>query len=309
VSLHHTKTLIVGAGANGGYLAARMIEKGVDISMLTRPARFEHLLCRGLHVSSRFGRFGKPAPALVSAEIKSKYDLVIFACRSHRLVEAVNQAAIAVGPATIILSLVDGGPHLPFFTGKFPKNTVFEGMLEGRLFMDADQIIRHREPETRIQIGMRSPGDAVAMRIVQLLQGRGMIASAVEDLLPKIWTRSIFLAAGVGAAAIVDQPVRDALRCRSGDIHFGFMCDEGRGVAKRAAVAVSKDMLRDYRVGLGLEGEPIPSPPKITDRDGAGQEALFLLEQLIERAMRLGASHLSLKMALNAAKKRVSHAA
>jgi 2-dehydropantoate 2-reductase len=100
-SLLPTKTLIVGAGANGGYLAARMIEKGVDISMLTRPARFEHLLCRGLHVSSRFGRFGKPAPALVSKEIKSNYNLVIFACRSHRLVEAVNQAAIAIGSVFI----------------------------------------------------------------------------------------------------------------------------------------------------------------------------------------------------------------
>jgi ketopantoate reductase len=162
--------------------------------------------------------------------------------------------ANAIGPATIILLLADGGPHLPFLVGSFPNNTVFEGMLEGRLFMDAEQIIRHRELEIRIQIGMRTPGDAVALRIAQLLQGRGMIASAVEDWLPKIWTRSIFLAAGVGASAIVNKPVRDALRNRSGDIHYGFLCEEGRAVAKRDGILVSKDMLRDYRQGLGFEG-------------------------------------------------------
>jgi 2-dehydropantoate 2-reductase len=302
-----TKTLIVGAGANGGYLAARMIEKGVDISMLTRPARFEHLLCRGLHVSSRFGRFGKPAPALVYTEIKSSYDLVIFACRSHRLAEAVNQAAIAIGPATIILSLVDGGPHFPFLTGKFPKNTVFEGMLEGRLFMDADQVIRHREPETRIQIGMRSPDDVVALHIARLLEGRGLMASAVEGLWPKIWTRSIFLAAGVGASAIVNKPVRDALRSRSGDIHFGFMCAQGCAVAAREGVTVNKDMLHKYRLGLHLDGEPIQAPAQATDPKGAGGEALHLLSQMHERAIRWGVSH-SFNVALDAVKERASHA-
>jgi 2-dehydropantoate 2-reductase len=304
----HTKTLIVGAGANGGYLAARMIERGVDISLLTRPARYEHLLCRGLHVSSRFGRFGKPAPALVAAEIKSNYDLVIFACRSHRLLEAVEQAKTSVGPSTIILSLTDGGPHLPFFTGKFPNNTVIEGMFEGRLFMDADQIIRHREPEARVQIGMRMPGDAVALGLAQLLEGRGLIASAVKDIKPKIWTRSIFLAAGVGASAIVRMPVRDALRIRPGDIHYGFMCAHGCAVAAREGVAVNKDMLHKYRLGLHMDGEPIQAPPQPIDPKGAGEEALYLLSQMNERAIRWGVGR-SFNVALDAIKERSSHAA
>jgi 2-dehydropantoate 2-reductase len=308
MSLLNTKTLIVGAGAMGGYLAARLLEKGVDISLLTRSERYEQLLCRGLHVSSRYGRFGRHAPALISPEIKSPYHLVVFACRPHCLSEAADQVKAAVGPATIILSVVDGGPYLPFFNRRFPDNPGYEGMFEGRVFLDADQIIRHREPEARLQVGIPRAGDRVSVRIAQLLEGRGLIARPVADLAPRIWTRSIFLAASIGASAILNKPVRDALRARSGDIHFGFMCAEGRAIAAREGVTVSKDMLRDYRLGLSMDSEPIQAPPRVTDPEGAGQEALFLLSQMTERAMRLGVSCSSFEVALEAVKKRVFHA-
>ncbi len=41
------RTLVVGAGATGGYYGARLAEAGADITFLVRPARAARLASRG----------------------------------------------------------------------------------------------------------------------------------------------------------------------------------------------------------------------------------------------------------------------
>ena len=126
-----TCVLIAGAGAVGGYVAARLIEKGVDTTLMTRPERFEQIVVRALYVTSPFGRFRKPVYGLVSAQLSKPYDLVIFVCRAHLLTDAIQQAADAVGPNTFVLSLTDGGPNIEHLRRRFQADKAIEGIFEG----------------------------------------------------------------------------------------------------------------------------------------------------------------------------------
>jgi hypothetical protein len=166
------------------------------------------------------------------------------------------------------------------------------------LFLDADRIIRHREPEVRIRIGTQHPGDQTAAWIAELLTGRGLIAQTCEDIAQHVWTRSIFLAAGVGASLWKEMPLRDALRTVSGDLEFRYMCVDGRDIAERSGVTVTKDMIHAYRQAMYLDGEAVQPPPRITDPDSAGDEALFLLAQMVGRSLRCRAKAPDLKRAL-----------
>ncbi len=61
------RTLVVGAGAIGGYFGGRLLEANRDVTFLVRPRRAEELAESGLRIRSRFGdiTIAKPATILV----------------------------------------------------------------------------------------------------------------------------------------------------------------------------------------------------------------------------------------------------
>ncbi len=278
-----TRVLIAGAGAVDGCTAARLIEKGIDTTLMTRPERFEQIVVHGLRVTSPFGRFRKPVRGVVSAQLSKSYDLVIFACRAHLLPDAIQQAADAVGPNTFVLSLTGGGPNMEHLRRRYPADKSMGGIFEGRVRIDADGIIGHRPPEARILIGERSRGDRVAARIAELLTGRGLDAKTTSELDRWAWARSIFLGAGVGTSIMTKRPLTDALRFHPGQTHFAYMVGEGCAIAAANGVEIDKATMWRYRHSLTLVGEPLMSPPLVSDPGGSSQEAFYLMTQLIRR--------------------------
>ena len=284
MDIHNTRTLIVGAGAVGGIIAARLHEKGADVTLLTRPQRFEQIIVHGLRLASPYGRFRKPVPAIISSQIERPWDLIVLACRAHRMDEAITMAAKAIGPETVVVSLLDGGPHLAHLQRRLPNNPVLEGYFEGRVQLDIEGFVSHRAPEARITIGERQPDDGLPAQVAGLLSGRGLVGSAAPDLPRLAWARSIFLAAGVGTSVLTSRPLRDALRFYPGQSNFEHMMAEGRKIAAAAGVQVNKAQTWRYRHALYLEAEPVMAPPRVTAPGGGGQEAAYLLAQMIERA-------------------------
>nr|WP_052476024.1 2-dehydropantoate 2-reductase N-terminal domain-containing protein [Cohnella kolymensis] len=84
------KILVVGAGAIGGFLAARMLEAGLHVTLLVREARKRQLLETGLVVVSPAGDFNGRPTMLVSGESAEPFDLVIMACKSYALDAVLN---------------------------------------------------------------------------------------------------------------------------------------------------------------------------------------------------------------------------
>lgn len=293
--------LVLGGGAKGSYVAARLAEKRVRVTIMTRLDRCAEIAVRGIHIESLHGRYRRPVPAIMSAEIDSAFDLIIAACRSHLLVDALDLAAPAMRAGTPILVLVDGGPYLPLLRRRYEIRPLIEGTFEARLVVDADGTIRHRPPSARIQLrNDRHDADLLA-ELAELMTGRGLETTVVDDFEQRAWVRSIFLAASVGAMIHSGRPLRDTLRLNSGAGHFGYLLRDGRDVAKKFGMAITPSMTANYARALAFEGEPIASPAAISAPGGAGAEAFFLLAQMIDRAEQRGCHAGSLKLALQMA--------
>src|ERR1700761_7411969 len=103
------RTLIVGAGAIGGYFGARLIDAGRVVTFLVRPRRAEQLRRDGLAVVSPLGNLNLPTPSLVTTqELKDHYDLVIASSKSYDLEASIQDFAPAVGPNSWVLPLLNG---------------------------------------------------------------------------------------------------------------------------------------------------------------------------------------------------------
>ena len=86
------KTLVLGAGAVGGYYGGRLAEAGADVTFLVRPARAKLLRENGLKIVSESGNFdGKNFKVIESAD--SHYDPVILTCKAWDLDNAMNAIA------------------------------------------------------------------------------------------------------------------------------------------------------------------------------------------------------------------------
>ena len=110
------KTCIVGAGAIGVFLGARLAASGVEVSAIARGATARALRAHGWRVES--GEVLTSAPARVAeapAELGVQ-DLVIIAVKGPALQSVADSIAPLLGPSTIVLTAMNGVPWW-FFQG------------------------------------------------------------------------------------------------------------------------------------------------------------------------------------------------
>ena len=97
------RTLILGAGALGGYFGARLLSAGRDVTFLVRPARAAVLAAHGLNVlSPACGDLHLPAPATIQAAT-GPFDLILLSAKAYDLPSAMDAIAPAVGALTAIV--------------------------------------------------------------------------------------------------------------------------------------------------------------------------------------------------------------
>ncbi len=151
------RILIIGSGATGGFIGARLIEKKCHITFLVRPERKVQLVTRGLIVSSLFGRFRRAVAAITPEEIDGRYDIVIVAVRAQDLETALEVSAPAVGPNTIVLPAVEGMSQFEIGSRIGGPRTI-GCVFEGRITLDADGFLRQAPPASECKRPLTTAG-------------------------------------------------------------------------------------------------------------------------------------------------------
>ncbi|MCY0967431.1 2-dehydropantoate 2-reductase [Parathalassolituus penaei] len=110
---------IVGAGAIGGHIAARLLHSGQPVSLLARGQTLTQLHQQGLGWSSADSqRQFLPVIASDDAGLLGPQDLVIVAVKEPALAALVPQLRALIGPETRVLTAMNGIPW--WFTAGIP---------------------------------------------------------------------------------------------------------------------------------------------------------------------------------------------
>jgi 2-dehydropantoate 2-reductase len=135
------RTLIVGAGATGGFFGGRLAQIGRDVTFLVRPARAEKLRRDGLEIISPLGDATIQAKLITAAELRSKsqpFDLILLAVKSYALEQAIDDLAPAVDPETTILPILNGMRQLDMLDARFGAEHVIGGTCRINSDVDTD---------------------------------------------------------------------------------------------------------------------------------------------------------------------------
>ena len=103
--------LIVGAGAVGGLIAARLTGAGYDVTVLALPRGAARLREGGLRIASQDAT-SVLRPAVVTAgELTSDYDAIVLAVKSDDLDWVMADIEPAVKPPAVIIPFLNGMIH------------------------------------------------------------------------------------------------------------------------------------------------------------------------------------------------------
>ncbi len=226
---------VFGAGAIGGYLAAKLALAGrVDLSIVARGAHLEAIQMNGLRLIEDGKESAAPVKAATRAEDLGLQDYVVLALKAHSVGATLDQIAPLIGENTAVVTMQNGVPWWYFYRAGGtlegtrlqtvdPDGAIWERLGPERVIgsvvypaveVDAPGLIRHVEGR-RFTLG--EPSGEKSERVSSLAQefvAAGLQAPVREDIRGEIWIKlwgnlsfnPISALTGSTLAAIVADP-------------------------------------------------------------------------------------------------------
>ncbi len=116
------KVCIVGAGAIGGWIGARLAGAGCQVSAVARGATLDALQRHGLRTQHGHVEAAVTVRARAESAELGVQDLVVVAVKAPAMLEVARHIAPLIGPDTVVLTAMWG---LLFFTAGFGEETGF----------------------------------------------------------------------------------------------------------------------------------------------------------------------------------------
>lgn len=104
------KFLIVGAGAIGAYVGARMARAGFDVTLFARGPHLKAMQEHGVQVKSAEGDFQARPRIVGSLEAAGHADVVFLGVKAHSLPQLAPQLKAVLGPESTVVSTQNGIP-------------------------------------------------------------------------------------------------------------------------------------------------------------------------------------------------------
>ena len=159
---------IVGAGAIGGLVGARLAAAGETVSVLARGANLEAISARGLRVIEPDGTEVRGAVAAAAADTESlgAQDVIVLALKAHQLAGMAHQLEGLYDRDTVVVPMQNGIPW--WFFQRFPGQ--YEGL---RLHtLDPDGVLEACIPSERIVASIAYPAaERVEPGVIKLIEG------------------------------------------------------------------------------------------------------------------------------------------
>lgn len=251
--------MIVGAGAVGGFLAARLVGAGDDVAVLVRPARADGLRRDGLRVHEGSATRTYRPRVLTAPELKPEFDLVVLAVKSDAIGGAIDDVGPAVGPSTAVVPFLNGMRHVEPLVSRF-GSAVLGGVLRIATELEGDGAILVIAPMFEVEIGELGspPGQRVA-DIAAQFRAAGAEVTLPDDIVGAMWAKWVFIASVGAATSLMRASVGEIVAVPGGTAFSRSILDEAAAAAAAAGHTVSSAALTATEHVLTTEGSATTS--------------------------------------------------
>jgi 2-dehydropantoate 2-reductase len=282
------RILVVGAGAVGGYFGGRLAEAGRDVTFLVREARAERLKRDGLRLATADGVSVVRPKLVLAKDIAAEYDLVLLGVKAYSLAAAMDDFAAAVGPATMILPMLNGMAHIDALTARFGESAVLGGSTQISTDVEEDGTIRRLTAMHDFVYGERN--GAVTERVEAVrdaVSHAGFDDELSTDVVGFMWQKWVMLAAMASITCLFRSTVGEVASTPRGVETAAALLDETSAIAVAEGHAVAADFLEKARRRLTDPASTLTSSMLRDMQRGAPVEVEHVIGDLLAR----GESH------------------
>lgn len=200
---------VVGAGAVGGYLAARLARAGRDVAVVARGAHLGAIRAGGLALETPDEGFAVEVPASSDPADLGERDLYLVTVKHPALPAVAAMLAPHLGPGTRVAFAMNG-LHWYYGQGFRPLG---RDLPAGRLDPDGavaraigaerslgivvrspnevvrPGVVRNRARDNRLVVGEAVPGGDAAAAVAEALGGCGFAVEAVPEIRRPMWAK------------------------------------------------------------------------------------------------------------------------
>jgi 2-dehydropantoate 2-reductase len=202
------KIAVVGAGAIGGYLGARLALAGEDVTFIARNRNLAAINADGFRLIEEDGseRHAATVRAVQAMADAGPQDAVLLTVKAHQVVDLLPELRALFGPETMLVTMINGIPWWYFHA--------LDGQHAGRGLDSVDpggRIAAHIEPQRIIGSIVYPAAELLAPGVVKVVEGnRFTIGELNGERTPRIEALSQALI-GAGFKAPVSKDIRSEL--------------------------------------------------------------------------------------------------
>lgn len=251
MAMSDVKFAVVGAGAVGGYYAARLAHAGFDVALVARGAHLEAIQARGLWIWSALGDLVVHPRATADPRQIGPVDVILYAVKTYDDATALPLLAPLLGPDTLVVTLQNGVGSAVHVGAVVGSERVLAGPTYIATSIRAPGLIEQTGTHRRIVFGeVHTPGATPSPRVAalaELLLQADIQVEPVADARVPLWEKFIYLApfaAVTGASRQAAGVVWSTPALRE-TLEAAFA--ETEAVARAAGVSVAADVLERVR--------------------------------------------------------------
>jgi 2-dehydropantoate 2-reductase len=282
------RTLVIGAGGVGGYLAAQLAKAKLDVTLVARGAHARALREQGLRIVYEQSEERVLIPQLLEAaeQTRDRYELIVLAVKWPELEAACDPLPNLIAP---------GGVVVPLLNGLTSEDVVMtyvgaQRTIAGVVYMSAGL----REPgciyvngAVRVGLAAYRPGqDEDIARIASTLERAQISVQKEDDYRAMLWQKMIWNAPFNGLCALSERTAGYCVEHMEPLVRRAM--HEVIAVAAAEGVALSEQLV-DGMVQVTRSTFPLTEPSMLQDvRKGRPTEVDILQAEVVRRAERLG---------------------
>ena len=203
------KVCVIGVGAIGGLLAAKLARAGEDVSVVARGAHLAAIASSGLTLIEERARTVAKVKASDRIADFGEQDLIILGMKAHQVAAVVGDLPAIMGPRTAVLTAQNGIPWWYFFkhggphegarlesvdpggviADHLPIDRVLASVVYPAAEIERPGVIRHIEGNRFSLAEIDGSKSERILRVSEAFTRAGFKAPVVGDVRAEIWTK------------------------------------------------------------------------------------------------------------------------
>lgn len=232
------RTLIVGIGALGGLVAARMQASGFPVWLATRNAESALALKRsGLHVTGVGGDVSVKAPDVAALDkyfAGSSFDLIMLATKAQDAIDTAPRLARLLGAGGVLLPIQNGGVS-QLLAERLGVERVLGGLSNLGATMSAPGVYEQRNAG-HLLIGEPAGGASARVERVSRWLGQGVEVRETPNLHGAVWSKLLLNCSVTTLGAVAGRTMRRYIDLPEGRELFERIYEETLRVALATGV-------------------------------------------------------------------------